>query len=164
MATCSYGGCLVWPCPHLYLSEERSARFLSRRERFNIGTLAQLFLHSGISGPRCVRPLPNPLLGQGEGITQSKRAARFGRPSPATRRLRRFVRSAGALNTRTTQSGCESCRRSPTRLRGLGRPSRWAPGDLSRDRLGSDARPPRKYSRRRLRPADAPSRASRPIH
>ena len=54
------------------MSEERSARFLSRRERFNAGTPAQLFLHSGISGPRCVKPLPNPLLGQGEGIRSGK--------------------------------------------------------------------------------------------
>ena len=32
---------------HLYLSEERSARFLSRRERFNRGTPGRSFLHSG---------------------------------------------------------------------------------------------------------------------
>ena len=34
-----------------------------------------LFLHSGNSGLRCVKPFPNPLLGQGEGtITQRKQA------------------------------------------------------------------------------------------
>ena len=43
---------------YLYLSKERSARFLSRRERFNASTPAQLFLHSGISGSALHRTSP----------------------------------------------------------------------------------------------------------
>ena len=56
------------PLPHLYLSEERSARCLSRRERCNAGTPATLIPALRHSWSTCVKPLPHPLLGQGEGI------------------------------------------------------------------------------------------------
>ena len=64
---------------YLYLSKERSARFLSRRERFNASTPTMLILgNSGNRGPRSVEPLPNPLLGQVEGIRSRNCLARKG--------------------------------------------------------------------------------------
>jgi hypothetical protein len=46
----------------LSLSKERPARFLLRRERFNASDVAEF-----VRCDRGVKPLPNPLLGQGEG-------------------------------------------------------------------------------------------------
>jgi hypothetical protein len=78
----------AFPDPHLYLSEERSARAACNAARDGRGSTPahqrRLFLHSGNSGwvelnPqqtlaslsfRGVKPLPNPLLGQGEGTSR----------------------------------------------------------------------------------------------